>query len=84
MNGSADATPTRGQRTILASTVRNGPLSPDQELSNLMNDVLLQPQPSFGMYIHTLFLSPPVQVARWAHMHRFPSVLCTLSVLDQK
>ncbi len=21
-----------------------------------------------------VFLSPPVQIARWAHMHRFPSV----------
>ena len=30
------------------------------------------------------FLSPPVQLARWAHIHRFLSVVCRLSGLDQK
>ncbi len=29
-----------------------------------------------------LFLSPPVQHARWAHRHHIPSVVCRLS-LDQ-
>ena len=35
--------------------------------------------PSDGGYLsvtRTQFLSPPVQVARWAHMHRFLSVVC--------
>ncbi len=26
------------------------------------------------------FLSPPVQLARWAHMHRFLSVVCSLDL----
>ena len=34
------------------------------------------------MWFHfVLFLSPPVQFAWWAHMHRFLSVVCLLSVV---
>ncbi len=40
----------------------------------------LEPSPKVS---RKLFLSPPVQIARWAHMHHFLSVVCSLSGLDR-
>ena len=41
-------------------------------LSDILQYIILRP---CGRYIEiSIFLSPPVHFARWAHMHRFASV----------
>ncbi len=66
---------------------------PEAPVSAIYSKLRRDPQPCIYMYpldydfsAYMQFLSPPVQVARWAHMHYFLSCrlsVCSLSGLDR-